>query len=85
MVIVYLWDAATWSGVSGSLEDAQQHAAARMGARGHGRIETAWLVLGCWSLAQCYERTGRAWTACRAPDGTVSWDPVSHERVAVAS
>jgi hypothetical protein len=83
VVTVYLWDAGTWSGVSGTLEDAQRHVADRM--RDGGRIEAAWLVSAVVSLSRCYERTGRTWTASRGPDGTVCWDPVSREHVLAVS
>jgi hypothetical protein len=85
VVIVYLWDAATWSGVSGSQDQAQRHAAACLGEGGQGRIEAARLVLGFWTLTFCYQRTGPAWTTRRCPDGTVFWDPVSPGRVLEAS
>jgi hypothetical protein len=81
VLTVYLWDIGAWSGVSGTLEVAQRHVADRMGDEGHGRIEAAWLVLGLLSLTRCYERNGRAWTACRGPDGTVFWVPVGRERL----
>jgi hypothetical protein len=74
MVIVYLWDAATWSGVSDSLEEAQRHAAARLGDGGHGRVEAAWLAMGSWTLTFCYQRTGR-WRA--RPCRTRRWRPAS--------
>jgi hypothetical protein len=76
VLIVYLWDAGTWCGVTGSLEDAQRRAAERIGEDGQGRIEAAMVVLGVISLARCYERTGQSWTARRRPDGAVSWIPV---------
>jgi hypothetical protein len=76
MLTVYLWDAGTWCGVTGSLEDAQERAAERIGEEGQGRVEAAWVVLGAFSLARCYQRIGQTWTArCRA-DGAVSWIPV---------
>jgi hypothetical protein len=67
--------------VTGSLEDAQERAAERIGEDGQGRIEAARIVLGVISLARCYERTGQAWTARRRADGTVSWIPVERERL----
>jgi hypothetical protein len=87
MVTVYLWDAGTWSGVSGSLEDAQRYATVRLGADGQGRIESARLVTAVWSLSLCYERTGRIWTAGRHRDGTVVWvsDSALRKRLPVAS
>lgn len=85
MVTVYLWDAATWSGVSGSLEDAQRNAGARLSDEGHGRIEAALLVTAVSSLSFCYERTGRAWTAVHCRDGVVWWQPVPGERLAEVS
>lgn len=87
MVTVYLWDAGTWSGVSGSLEDAQRYATVRLGEDGQGRIEFARLVTAVWSLSLCYERTGRVWTAGRQRDGTVFWDSdsVSRKHLPVAS
>jgi hypothetical protein len=85
MLTVYLWDADTWCGVTGSLEDAQQRAAGRIGEDGEGRIEAARIVLGVLSLARCYERTGQSWTARRRPDGTVAWIPVEHERLRCVS
>jgi hypothetical protein len=85
MLTVYLWDAGTWCGVTGSLEDAQERAADRIGEDGHGRIEAAWVVLGVFSQARCYERTGQAWTACRRLDGAVFWIPVGRERLRRAS
>jgi hypothetical protein len=81
MLTVYLWDAGTWCGVTGSLEDAQERAAGRIGEGGQGRIEAVWLVVGVISQASCYERTGQAWTARRRADGTVSWIPVERERL----
>jgi hypothetical protein len=81
MLTVYLWDAGTWCGVTGSLEDAQQRAAERVGEEGQGRVDAARIVLGVLSLARCYERTGQSWTAHRHTDGTVSWIPVKHERL----
>jgi hypothetical protein len=81
MLTVYLWDAGTWCGVTGSLEDAQERAADRIGEEGQGRIEAAWVVLGVFSLARCYERSGQSWTARRRPDGTVSWIPVGRDRL----
>ena len=83
VVTVYLWDAGTWCGVSGTLEDAQQHVADRM--RDEGRIEAAWVVLGVFSLSRCYERTGQAWTAYRRPGGTVFWAPIGREGLRVVS
>ena len=85
MLTVYLWDAGTWCGVTGSLEDAQQRAADRIGEDGQARIEAAWVVLGVLSLARCYERNGQAWTACRRLDGTVFWAPVGREVLRVVS
>jgi hypothetical protein len=58
MVTVYLWDASTWTGVCGSLEDAQRHAAAHLGAGQDARIEAAQLVITVSSMSFCYERTG---------------------------
>lgn len=78
MLTVYLWDAGAWSGVSGSLEDAQDHAAKRLGDEGHARIEAAWLVVGARSLVRMYERTGQTWTAYRCPEGAVFWAPTGH-------
>jgi hypothetical protein len=80
-VTLYLWDTAIWSGVSGSLEDAQRNAGARLGDKGHGRIEAARLVTAVSSLTLCYERTGRTWTAVRCRDGTVCWQQVRSERL----
>jgi hypothetical protein len=85
MVTVYLWDASTWTGICGSLEDAQQHAAAHLGAGEAGRIEAAQLVTAVSSLSFCYERTGRIWTAGQHRDGTVFWDPVPRERLPMTS
>lgn len=70
---VYLWEAAAWSGVSGSLDEAQQRAAAHVEGGGRGRIEAAILATGAPGLTFSYQRTGRSWTARRNPDGTVSW------------
>ncbi|MGH3166986.1 MAG: hypothetical protein ACRDN0_14005 [Trebonia sp.] len=70
---VYLWEAATWSGVSGSLGEAQRRATAHVEGGGQGRIEAALLAMGAPGLTFCYQRTGRSWTARRHPDGTVSW------------
>jgi hypothetical protein len=81
LLTVYLWDAGTWCGVTGSLEVAQQRAAERIGEDGHGRVEAARVVLGVLSLTRCYERTRQSWTARRRPDGTVSWIPVGRERL----
>ena len=81
MVTVYLWDASTWTGVCGSLEDAQQHAATHLGAEEDGRIVAAQLVTSVSSLSFCYEHTGRTWTARQHRDGTVLWDPAPLERV----
>jgi hypothetical protein len=81
MLMVYLWDAGTWCGVTGWLEDAQERAAERIGKDGQGRIEAAWVVLGAFSLAGCYQRIGHSWTARRRPDGAVSWIPVERERL----
>ena len=75
MLTVYLWDAGAWSGVSGSLEGAQDRAAKRLGEEGHARIEAAWLVVGAQSLVRVYERTGQAWSAYRCPEGIVFWAP----------
>jgi hypothetical protein len=75
MTVVYLWDAGTWSGVSASLEDAQQRAAEHLGAGERARIESALLVTGIWSLSSRYEHTGNLWTSSRLPDGTLTWDP----------
>ena len=85
MVTVYLWDAATWSGVSDSLDDAQRHAAVRLGHDEQGRIEAARLVTSVGSLSFCYERTGQTWTVIPHRDGTVLRDPVVRERLAVTS
>lgn len=81
VLTVYLWDAATWSGVSDSLDVAQRRVTARMGQDGRGRIEVAGLAVGVSTLTRVYERTGRGWTANRRPDGTVSWVPVGRERL----
>jgi hypothetical protein len=83
MLTVYLWDTGTWSGVTDSLEDAQRRAAERIGEEGQGQIEAAWVVLGAFSLARCYESIGQSWTARRWSDGTVSWIPVQRERLNV--
>jgi hypothetical protein len=85
MLMVYLWDAGTWCGVTDSLEDAQERAADRISEEGQGRIEAAWVVLGVFSQARCYQRIGRSWTARRRPDGTVSWIPVEHDRLRIVS
>jgi hypothetical protein len=81
MLIVYLWDAGTWCGVTDSLDDAQQRAAERIGEDGQALIEAARVVLGVISLARCYERTGQSWAARRGPDGTMSWIPAGRERL----
>jgi hypothetical protein len=81
MLIVYLWDADSWCGVTDSLEDAQRRAAERISEDGRALIEAAWVVLGVISLARCYERTGQAWSARRRPDGAVSWIPVERGRL----
>lgn len=78
---VYLWDAGDYEGVSGSLEDAQARAAEHWGDAGHGRVEAAWLVVGAMSEARFHERTGRMWTGCRQPDGTVVWAAAQRERL----
>jgi hypothetical protein len=85
MVTVYLWDASTWTGVCGSLQDAQEHTAAHLGTGRNGRIEAALLVTAVSSLSFCYERTGRTWTARQHRDGTVLWDPVPPQRQPMAS
>ena len=85
MVTVYLWDTSTWTGVCGSLEDAQRHAAAHLGAEKDGRVEAAQLVTAVSSLSFAYERTGRTWTTRQHRDGTVLWDPVPRERQRTAS
>jgi hypothetical protein len=85
MVTVYLWDASTWTGVCGSLEDAQRQAAAHLGVGEDGWIEAAQLVTAVSSLSFCYERTGRTWTARRYRDDTVFWDPAPPKRLPVAS
>lgn len=76
MTVIYLWDAGTWSGVSGSLEDAQHRAAEHLGAATRAQIESALLVTGIWSLSSRYEHTGNVWTSSRRPDGTLDWNPV---------
>ena len=81
MIVVYLWDAGSWRGVTDSLEHAQECAAERFGEDGQGRIEAAGVVLGAFSQARCYERIGQSWTARRHPDGTVSWIPVKRARL----
>jgi hypothetical protein len=81
MLTVYLWDAGTWCGVTGSLEDAQERAAGRIGEEGRGRIEAAWVVLGVFALERCYERTGQSWAARCRPDGAVSWILVERPRL----
>ena len=85
MVTVYLWDASTWTGVCGSLEDAQRQAATHLGADKDGRIEAARLVTAVSSLSFAYERTGQRWTARQHRDGIVLWDPVPRERQPMAS
>ena len=73
---MYLWDAGTWSGVSGSLEDAQRRVAEHLGTAARARIESALLVTGIWSLSSRYEHTGNVWASSRRPDGTLAWDPM---------
>lgn len=85
MTVVYLWDAGTWSGVSGSLEDAQRRAAEHLGAAARARVESALLVTGIWSLSSRYEHTGNVWTSSRHPDGTLKWSSVRRVSVLEAS
>jgi hypothetical protein len=60
-VIVYLWDAGHWCGISGELEDAQAAAVKRM--NDIAWVEEARPVYGLRDLVRTYERTGRVWTA----------------------
>jgi hypothetical protein len=65
-MIVYLWDAGRWCGITGNLEEAQSAAAERMN-------DTAWVeearpAYALRDLVRVYERTGRVWTA--QPDRT---------------
>lgn len=75
MRTAYLWDAGRWSGVAGSLGDAQAAAAEHAGDGVTARVEAARLATAVTGLQRVYERTGRAWTS-RAGQGTVAWYPV---------
>jgi hypothetical protein len=61
-VLVYLWDAGRWCGVSGSLATAQHLAAERMG-ESSARVEEARPVNSIRGLMRVYERTGRTWVS----------------------
>jgi hypothetical protein len=63
-MIVYLWDAGRWCGVSDSL---------RMDAGG-AWVEETRLVDSARSLVRTYERSDHIWTAQRF-GGTVTWVP----------
>lgn len=72
-MIVYLWDAGSWCGVSMKLEDAEKVA-------GEHRTDHTWIdearpvYDNMQDLVRTYEKTGRTWTAQgTGPDGSVYW------------
>jgi hypothetical protein len=79
-MIVYLWDAGTWCGVSGSMKGAMDAAAERKGDGG-ARVERAVTVTERRSLRRVYQRTGTAWTV---QPGTGTWREISGRRSVTA-
>lgn len=80
-MIVYLWDADTWCGISDSMTDAMDAAAERMGDEG-ARVERAISVTELRSFRRIYKRTGVAWTI---QAGTTTWREVPGCRAVAAS
>lgn len=82
-MIVWLWDARlparTGRGVTDNEGRARQAAETWMrgGGAGAARVEKAFTVLGCLTLAVGYERTGEGWVAQRDEDEQITWTPLA--------
>jgi hypothetical protein len=74
-VIVYLWDAGRWCGVSGSMPDALA-ADSRRGDSG-ATVEAARLVDSTRSLVRTYQRTGDGWSV---QPGATTWRELKGRR-----
>jgi hypothetical protein len=76
-VSVWLWTAGSASGVSGSLEQAQEAAGTILtaGSAPSAQVESARLALSA-ALESAYQRTGQAWRARTTQSGRVHWEAV---------
>lgn len=78
---VYLWDApgpaASWSGISGSLDGAWAAAGERLtsGDASSACVEAALPAMSAATMQPLYERTGTAWRA-RREEGAIEWEPI---------
>lgn len=73
---LWLWDTATWHGVTDDEDRAMQRAAESMGDSGTARVELAFLSASFSTLTCDHIRTGIGWTATRAAE-TVTWQPLA--------
>jgi hypothetical protein len=83
VIIVFLWDAGSFCGVSDDEKRARRAAAAciRSGHATVARVEKALALPGTYTLVFDYHRTGTGWIGRRRSDGRVSWVPLPERGV----